>query len=106
MGRRVPLSMFMVLGGISCLLIQFLNNPVLTFPLAMFGKLSIAASFAIIYIHSAELFPTTQRSSGLGLCSLFARLGGILAPFVSLIVRSCRTLRDNYNDCVCDYCLN
>lgn len=85
-GRRVPLSLFMVFGGVSCLLIQFVNNPDITFPLALFGKLSIAASFAIIYIHSAELFPTTQRSSGLGLCSLFARVGGILAPFISLLV--------------------
>ncbi|ODM98574.1 Solute carrier family 22 member 15, partial [Orchesella cincta] len=84
-GRRIPLSMFMVLGGISCLLIQFLHVPQITFPLALFGKLCIAASFAIIYIHSAELFPTVIRNGGLGLCSFFARLGGIIAPFISLL---------------------
>jgi len=84
-GRRLPLSGFMLVGGTSCLAIQFLENSNLVFYLALLGKLCIAASFAIIYIHSAELFPTVIRNSGLGLCSFFARLGGILAPFISLI---------------------
>ena len=29
--------------------------------LALLGKLSLAASFAVVYIHSAEIFPTTLR---------------------------------------------
>ncbi|XP_021943045.1 solute carrier family 22 member 15 isoform X2 [Folsomia candida] len=84
LGRRLPLSIFMVIGGISCILIEVINHPEVIFILALVGKLCIAASFAIIYIHSAELFPTVIRNSGLGLCSLFARVGGIVAPFISL----------------------
>jgi OCT family organic cation transporter-like MFS transporter 4/5 len=76
----------MLIGGISCVLIEAVSHKQLVFILALTGKLCIAASFAIIYIHSAELFPTVIRNSGLGLCSLFARIGGILAPFVSLAV--------------------
>lgn len=51
LGRRLPLSIFMVIGGISCILIEVINHPEVIFILALVGKLCIAASFAIIYIH-------------------------------------------------------
>ena len=37
---------------------------------------------AVIYIHSGEIFPTTIRNSAMGLVSVSARVGGILAPFI------------------------
>ncbi len=33
-----------------------------------------------MYVYSAEIFPTPVRSTGLGCCNIFARVGGILAP--------------------------
>lgn len=33
-----------------------------------------------MYVYAAEVFPTTVRSTGLGCCNIFARVGGILAP--------------------------
>jgi len=50
-GRKVPLSMFMIMGGASCILIQVLKNPHVIFLMALTGKLCIAGSFAVIYIH-------------------------------------------------------
>ena len=81
-GRRKTLVGFMLLGGISCSLIPVLPKNAM----ALIGKLAISASFSIIYIQSTELFPTVLRNSGLGLCSCFARIGGIVAPFISLAV--------------------
>ena len=49
---------------------------------ALFGKLCITFSFAVVYLYSAELFPTEIRTTGIGSCSTVGRLGGILAPFV------------------------
>jgi hypothetical protein len=49
----------------------------------LLGKLCISSSFAMIYIHSNEIFPTTIRNSGMGLVSVAARIGGIMAPYVS-----------------------
>ena len=40
----------------------------------------------MIYVYSAELFPTVMRNSGMGLCSLCARIGGILAPYIADLV--------------------
>ncbi|CAG2113817.1 unnamed protein product [Medioppia subpectinata] len=50
--------------------------------LAMVGKLFIFSSFNVIYIHSGEIFPTVLRHTGIGSCTIAARIGSILAPFV------------------------
>ncbi|XP_023328792.1 solute carrier family 22 member 15-like [Eurytemora carolleeae] len=52
---------------------------------ALLGKLCLAASFAVVYIHSGEIFPTTMRNSAMGLVSVAARFGGICAPFIVLL---------------------
>jgi MFS family permease len=53
--------------------------------IALLGKCSVAASFCVVYLYSAELFPTEVRSLGLGAVSAFARLGGILTPILLLL---------------------
>ncbi|XP_019875571.1 organic cation transporter protein [Aethina tumida] len=47
--------------------------------LSMFG---IFGLFCIAYIFAGELFPTTARNAGLGLCSLTARMAAMIAPYV------------------------
>jgi OCT family organic cation transporter-like MFS transporter 4/5 len=44
----------------------------------MLGKLAITASYGVVYIFSAELFPTDIRSVAMGACSMSARVGGII----------------------------
>ena len=53
LGRRRTLAGFMVIGGVACLGIQMFSNslPFLVPSLALLGKLSLAASFAVVYIH-------------------------------------------------------
>ena len=53
---------------------------------AMIGKMCISGSFAIIYLYSAELFPTCVRSIGIGTGSTCARIGGLIAPFLAELV--------------------
>ncbi len=85
-GRTTNLSSFMIVGGLVMLIIPILDIWSLTSMITTFGligKLCISSSFAIIYIHSSEIFPTTIRNSGMGLVSLAARIGGMLAPYVA-----------------------
>ncbi|NXC82501.1 S22AD protein, partial [Cercotrichas coryphoeus] len=63
------------------------DQPVATTVLATIGKFAASASFSTSYVYAAELFPTVVRQTGVGLCSMAARLAGILAPLVRLLGR-------------------
>lgn len=48
----------------------------------MFGRFGICAVYAIVTLHTAELFPTEIRGSALGACSTMAHIGSMTAPFI------------------------
>ena len=50
--------------------------------LSQLGKFGVTCAFAIIYVYAAELYPTVLRSTGMGMSSVMARVGSILAPVV------------------------
>ena len=52
----------------------------------MIGKVGASAAFAIIYVFSAELYPTTVRNAGIGASSCCARVGGMFAPYIADMV--------------------
>ena len=52
----------------------------------MVGKLGAAAAFAVIYVFSAELYPTIVRNAGMGASSCCARIGGMVAPYIADLV--------------------
>ena len=62
------------------------DMPIARTALALLGKLGISGAFAIIYVFSAELFPTVVRTIGVGSGSMHARIGGLLAPFIAELV--------------------
>ena len=87
MGRRPLLAAMMFGAGISCLAIvpfYVMDNTKSSWimVLAMFGKFCITSSFGIIYVYSAEVYPTVLRQIGVGSCSVAGRVGSIIAPFV------------------------
>ncbi|XP_042867534.1 organic cation transporter protein-like [Penaeus japonicus] len=86
-GRRLPLCAFLMLGGVSLLSTMFIpaGTTWLLICTSMFGKFCITASYAIIYVLTAEIFPTVVRNVGVGASSMVARIGGALAPFVNLL---------------------
>ncbi|XP_060068379.1 organic cation transporter protein-like [Ylistrum balloti] len=88
-GRRILHAACMIVGGIACIVTLF---PMLyadeslqpiTVTLAMLGKVGAAAAFAIIYVWSAELYPTVVRNAGMGASSSCARIGGMIAPYIA-----------------------
>ena len=63
---------------------------------SLIGKFAVSTAFALLYVYTSELFPTEARNKGMGISSVLARIGGMLAPFVSLLVRG----SDNVLVCV------
>ena len=86
--RRTVMMTTMSIGGIACLTASQLPNGFAhtKMMLAIFGKLNISGSFSLIFVYTTEIFPTVLRLSGLGLCSVFARIGGISAPYLLRLV--------------------
>ncbi|NXJ01944.1 S22AD protein, partial [Psophia crepitans] len=68
------------------------DQPVVTTVLAVIGKFTATAAFSTSYVYSAELFPTVIRQTGVGLCSMSARVAGIMAPLIRLLDQYHRTI--------------
>ncbi|XP_059206252.1 solute carrier family 22 member 13 [Centropristis striata] len=85
--RRLSQSGFLAVGGLACLLMLAVPSdyPSVLTGLAMVGKFGITASFAVIYVYTAEIFPTVLRQTGIGVSCMFARMGGVLAPVINMV---------------------
>ena len=96
-GRRKSLFYFMIGAATSCYVCMKLQQQEATnlawlSVSAMFGKFCISASFAVVYVYAAELFPTVIRNVGMGVATVASRVGGILCPFVVLMGEQSRSL--------------
>ncbi|XP_066534116.1 solute carrier family 22 member 13b isoform X2 [Hoplias malabaricus] len=62
-GRKKCQSAALLLGGTACLVIPTIPSefPVAVTVIAVIGKFSLAASFSIAYVYTAELYPTVVR---------------------------------------------
>ena len=96
-GCRKALFYFMLGAAGSCWMCMKLQehentNPAWLSASAMLGKFCISASFAVVYVYAAELFPTVIRNIGMGVATVASRIGGILCPFVVLMGEQSRSL--------------
>ncbi|KAE9536773.1 hypothetical protein AGLY_006835 [Aphis glycines] len=86
-GRRNTLLSANLVTALACILITFLpqNSEVehYKFILASLGIVGSSIAFPTIYLFSGELFPTVVRNVGVGSASMCARIGSVIAPFVS-----------------------
>jgi OCT family organic cation transporter-like MFS transporter 4/5 len=53
----------------------------------MIGKFGITTCFGAVFLYGGEIYPTNVRNVGIGMASVAARIGGMLAPFSSYLVR-------------------
>ncbi|KAM9069864.1 organic cation/carnitine transporter 2-like isoform 2-T2 [Sarcophilus harrisii] len=81
--RRYSMSSALFLGGSVLLFIQLVPPDLylLSTTLVMIGKFGITCAFAMVYVYTAELYPTVVRNMGVGASSMASRLGSILSPY-------------------------
>lgn len=89
MNRRWSLCMSMVVSGMTIIASNYVGYfPALSLTLFVLGKLLIRHSLMVVYVYTGELWPTCLRHTILSICSMFGRIGSILAPLTPLMVRS------------------
>jgi len=86
-GRKALQCGAMLVAGVACVATMIpviVEGPEwITQVLSLIGKFGASAAFAVIYIYSAELFPTVMRNSGIGIASFAARIGGVASPYIA-----------------------
>ncbi|XP_055526448.1 organic cation transporter protein isoform X1 [Wyeomyia smithii] len=83
-GRKSTSFCFFLYAGICLLVVLAIpkESTVVLVTLAMLGRLGITAVYAVVTLHTAELFPTEIRNTALGICSTMAHVGSIAAPYI------------------------
>ncbi|KAL6064783.1 hypothetical protein QOT17_010673 [Balamuthia mandrillaris] len=95
MGRKASISFFFSVVGLCTLILSF--RPVASSSSSdiellvdtMIVFVARASSLAFnqsLWVYTAEVYPTTVRTTGLGFTTAFARIGGILSPFVGQVL--------------------
>ncbi|XP_054833080.1 organic cation/carnitine transporter 2-like isoform X1 [Eublepharis macularius] len=81
--RRYSMAGVLFLGGCVLLFIQLVPSHLnaVSIILVMIGKFGITASFSMVYVYTAELYPTVVRNMGVGASSMASRIGSILSPY-------------------------
>ncbi|XP_044803801.1 solute carrier family 22 member 5 isoform X2 [Bubalus bubalis] len=81
--RRYSMATALFLGGSVLLFVQLVPPELyyLATVLVMVGKFGITAAFSMVYVYTAELYPTVVRNMGVGVSSTASRLGSILSPY-------------------------
>ncbi|XP_065257488.1 solute carrier family 22 member 16 [Emys orbicularis] len=83
LGRRNTLTPFLISSAVICALIMLIPQDfsILSVLANMAGKFAIGVAFGLIYLYTAELYPTVIRSLAVGSGSMMCRVGSIVAPF-------------------------
>lgn len=81
--RRYSMAAALFLGGSVLLFVQLVPKDLyyLSTVLVMVGKFGITSAFSMVYVYTAELYPTVVRNMGVGVSSTASRLGSIVSPY-------------------------
>jgi len=89
-GRKYPYMAGSTITGVMFLLTLFIerdvypsNWPIVV--LALIGNFTTTMCFAILYMYTGELMPTTVRAAGVGSSSLVSKIGGTLSTTVAAL---------------------
>lgn len=89
-GRKIPYMVGSTTTGVMFLLTLFIergvypsNWPIVV--LALIGNFTTTMCFAILYMYTGELMPTTVRAAGVGSSSLVSKIGGTLSTTVAAL---------------------
>ncbi|XP_039260788.2 solute carrier family 22 member 4-like [Styela clava] len=84
LGRRLSISVAFLLSAMCLILSPLLGSyEKASIAMAMIGKVFSSSTMGMIYLYTAELFPTILRSTGVGIASTSAGVACVMAPFLA-----------------------
>uniref|UniRef100_A0A096LQ99 SVOP-like n=1 Tax=Poecilia formosa TaxID=48698 RepID=A0A096LQ99_POEFO len=87
-GRRISLTVLQLLTALLFMMVNICTT-MFGFTVLLFLLRSLVSmNFNVVYIYTAEVYPTIARSLGMGFCTSFSRIGGMIAPFIAQVLMS------------------
>lgn len=87
-GRRCSMMVLLLLSAVNFMLVNICTT-MFGFTVLLFLLRSLVSmNFNVVYIYTAEVYPTAVRSLGMGFCTSFSRIGGMIAPFIAQVLMS------------------
>ncbi|GAV09099.1 hypothetical protein RvY_18696 [Ramazzottius varieornatus] len=85
-GRKYTFVVNLVLCAIFVLLLNLCTTRFLLSFFILMARMFMAAIGNVVYVYTSEVYPTTFRAVGLGVCSSFARIGSMISPFIAQVI--------------------
>uniref|UniRef100_A0A9J7ZDV1 SVOP-like n=1 Tax=Cyprinus carpio carpio TaxID=630221 RepID=A0A9J7ZDV1_CYPCA len=87
-GRKPSFAILQLLSAFFFMLVNICTT-MFGFTVLLFLLRSVVSmNFNVVYIYTAEVYPTSVRSIGMGFCTSFSRVGGMIAPFIAQVLMS------------------
>ncbi|KAK2859267.1 hypothetical protein Q5P01_003887 [Channa striata] len=87
-GRKLSLTVLQLLAAVMFMMVNICTT-MFGFTVLLFLLRSLVSmNFNVVYIYTAEVYPTVARSLGMGFCTSFSRIGGMIAPFIAQVLMS------------------
>ncbi|XP_068642323.1 organic cation/carnitine transporter 7-like [Aristolochia californica] len=83
-GRKLSMSSMFFLCFFCLLPLLYQQHELLTTTLLFVARICITGSFTIVYVYAPEIYPTSVRTTGVGVASSVGRIGGMLCPLVAV----------------------
>ncbi|XP_029282293.1 putative transporter SVOPL [Cottoperca gobio] len=88
LGRKMSMTVLQLAAAILFMLLNICTS-MFGFTVLLFLLRSLVSmNFNVVYIYTAEVYPTVARSLGMGFCTSFSRIGGMIAPFIAQVLMS------------------
>ncbi|OAY69210.1 Organic cation/carnitine transporter 7 [Ananas comosus] len=92
-GRKVSMWAMLFTSCAFLAPLIFQQKEAMTTSLLFGARACIMGSFTVLYIYAPEVYPTSVRSTGVGVASSMGRIGGVVCPIVAVgLVENCRQM--------------